>query len=83
MERRQLVGMAALAEVPRRRRESAVTVARLARELADVGTVPGARRDLPVRRRDLRRHAILTRTAAPDREHHEDQHARHGRDPIG
>lgn len=83
MQRRQLAGVAALADLRRRRRESTVAVARLARDLADVCDVAGARRDLAIRRRHLLGHAIFTRCAAPDREHDQHEHAHHGRDPIG
>jgi hypothetical protein len=83
MQRRQLGRMAALADVGRRGREAGVAVARLACDLADVCDVPGARRDLVIRRRHLLRYAIVAGGTAPDREHDQQEHAHHGRDPIG
>jgi hypothetical protein len=83
MQRRQLAGVAALADLGRRRRESGVAVARLARDLADVRDVTGTGRDGAIRRRHLLGHAIVPRSAASDREHDQEEHARHGRDPIG
>lgn len=83
MQRSRLAGMAALADVRGWRRESGLAVARLARDLADVCCMAGARRHVPVRRRHLVRKVIFTGTAAPDREHGQHEHAHHGRDPIG
>jgi len=83
MQRRQLAGVAALADVRRRRREAAVAMAGLARDLADVRDVTGARRDLVIRRRNLLRDAVFAGRAAPDREHDHHERAHHGRDPIG
>ena len=82
MQRRQLAGMAARADVERWRREAGVAMAGLARDLADVGDVTGARRDVAIRRRHVLGHAIFTRHAARAREHEQHEDAHHGRDPI-
>lgn len=83
MQRRWLAGVAAIADVRGRRRESAVAVAGLACDLADVCDVTGARRDVAIRRRNLLRYAILAGAAAADREHDQYEHAPHGLEPIG
>lgn len=82
MQRRRLAGMAALADVGRRWRESRVAVAVRARNLADVSGVASARRDVVIRRRYLLRYRIFDGMAAPDHERDERDHAHHGRDPI-
>lgn len=83
MQRSRLTGMAALADIRRRWRESGIAVARLARDLADVCGMTGTRRHVEVRRRHLLRHVIFTGTATADREQRQHEHAHHGRDPIG
>lgn len=81
VQRRRDLGVAAHAQLDRRRRESSLAMTLPARELADVREVSSARADIAIRGRHLIG-AVIACTRATDDEDH-DQRADHNDEPIG
>ena len=82
VQRRDRVGVAARAQLGRRPREAAITMAVGARDLADVSRVARAGLDITIRDRHLIGDAIVAASAA-DGDHHEHEPAGHSALPVG